>query len=277
MRLAYLDPHPVPDDTPEALQILYTVDALAQEGVDITLITPRSPRGQTPADILARPLTGGAVLHPMFDPRRRWWFPTASNRPFYFFAVRALRDLHPDVVLARNLRMAEYLLRRVPNIRLIFETHEIFTQTYREEHPQPGVRERRKLEALEARERLVYRDAAGLIALTPLLLDDIRRTYGVTTPAVVAPDGVDLQQAQKGPIERAPNRVPMLLYLGSLHPWKGVETLILAMKHVSCPAALTIVGGNSQRIVELRALAESEGVAERVVFAGAVEPARRFD
>jgi len=67
------------------------------------------------------------------------------------------------------------------------------------------------------------------------------------------------------------------LYLGSLHPWKGVDTLILAMKHVTRPAQLTIVGGSTRRISELRALSQREGVGERVVFIGPVEPGRRFE
>ncbi len=276
MRLAYLDPHAVPDEIPEALQILYTVDALGEIGVDVTLVTPKPWRAITTDSILGRALDARVALQPLPDLRKRWWFPFTSNKPFYFLATRALRRLAPDVVLVRNLKMAEYLLRRAPQIPLIFETHEVFAQTYREEHPNPSARQRRKLEALVAREGFVYRHAAGLLALTPLLLDDIRQAYDVNVPGAVIPDGVDLRQAQ-APRVSAPNPVPMLLYLGSLHPWKGVETLIRAMQHVKHPAQLTIVGGNTHRISELRALAMDEAVAERVSFIGPVEPGRRFE
>jgi glycosyltransferase involved in cell wall biosynthesis len=276
MRLAYLDPHPVPDDCPEALQILYTVDALGEIGVDVVLVTPRPRRDIRPEDILGRPLSSKVRVQHLPDPRKRWWFPSASNKPFYWMAARALRHIGADVVLVRNLKMAEHLLKRVPRVPLVFETHELFAQSFREEHANRSVREERKLRALEEREGFVYRHAAGLLALTPLLLEDIRQTYGVDTPAEIAPDGVDLRQAEP-PKTLPPNPIPVLLYLGSLHPWKGVDTLILAMKHVTRPAMLHIVGGSDRRIAELRALAEREGVADRVVLPGPVAPGRRFE
>jgi glycosyltransferase involved in cell wall biosynthesis len=276
MRLAYLDPHAVPDDSPEALQILYTADALGEIGVDVTLVTPRPRRALAAESILGRPLCSRVELHYLPDPRKRWWFPLASNKPFYFMAARALRDHEADVVLVRNLKMAEYLLQHVPQVPLLFETHEVFAQTYREEHPNPTAREQRKLDALIEREGFVYRHSAGLIALTPLLLEDIRRVYSVSIHAIVAPDGVDLEQAQHVPAA-TPNPVPVLLYLGSLHPWKGVDVLVRAMVHVKNKAVLHIAGGNARRIEELRGLAHQLGVEHRVVFLGPIPPGRRFE
>jgi glycosyltransferase involved in cell wall biosynthesis len=276
MRLAYLDPHPVPDVIPAALQILYTVDALGEIGVDVTLIVPEPRSGLAPRDVLGRPLSPRVTSHYLPDPRRRWWFPISSNQPFYFMAARRLRKLGADVALVRNLKMAEYLLRRPTGIPVVFETHELFAQTYREDHPRPSATQRRKLEALVQRERFVYSRCAALLALTPPLLEDIRKEYGVNTPAEIVPDGVDLKQAESPQIQ-PPNAHPILLYLGSLHPWKGVETLIAAMKYITRPARLAIVGGNEDRIAELRGLAERERVLERIVFNGPVEPGRRFE
>ncbi len=276
MRLAYLDPHAVPDDCPEALQILYTVDALGDIGVDVDLVTPKPRRAIAAENILGHPLSARVKLHHLPDPRRRWWFPSASNKPFYFLASRLLRRLRADVVLVRNLKMAEYLIHKVPRSEFVFETHEIFAQTYREDHPTPTVREQLKLQALEQREALVYRRAAGLLALTPLLIEDIRAQYHIETPAIVVPDGVDLAQA-KNVTDEAASGVPILLYLGSLHPWKGVDTLISAMQYVTRPSRLVIVGGSQERIGELRAQAQSQGIDERVNFIGAVEPGRRFE
>lgn len=275
MHLAYLDPHPVPDDCPEALQILYTVDALGAIGVRVTLVTPPPTKPIRPRDILGHELSAN-VEQRHLPPCGLGWLPVRSNQPFYRAATRALRSLYADAVLVRNLKMAEHLLRRMPEASLFFETHEMFAQSYREEHPAPSFVERRKLSGLSAREGFVYRHAKGLIALTPLLIEDIRKEYGVDTPAVVAPDGVDLEQARP-PTQQIKNDVPVLLYLGSLHPWKGVDTLIRAMLHVAHPAVLYIVGGNDRRIAELRALALELGVDSRVIFVGPVEPGRRFE
>lgn len=275
MHIAYLDPRPVPDSCPEALQILYTVDALGSLGARVTLLTPKPANAADARAILGHALSSN-VQPQYLEPRLGIWRWLRSNKPFYRMAAAELTKLGADAVLVRHLKMAEHLLRHTPEVPLFFETHELFAQSYREAHPRMSLRQRLKLAALVQREGFVYRNARGLIALTPLLIDDIRQAYGIETPAVVAPDGVDLEQAQ-APVSVPPHTTPWLLYLGSLHPWKGVDTLIRAMQYVRQPAELHIVGGNERRIAELRKLAEKLNVAARVIFHGAVEPGRRFE
>lgn len=275
MRLAYLDPHPVPSEIPEALQILQTVDALGAIGAEVILVTPQPRPDCPPREILQRELSSHVTVRHLPDVRRRWWFPVNSNRPFYMLATALLRRLSVDAVLVRNLKMAEHLLR-YPTSPVIFETHEIFAQTYHEEHRPLSARHRRKLAALRARERYVYANASGLIALTPLLAEDIRRTYGIDTPVTVVADGVDLRAADAHRREAPANSPLLLLYLGSLHPWKGVDIAIRAMPLLRHPARLIIVGGNPSRIVELRTLAQQLGISDRVQFPGPCRPAERF-
>ena len=277
MKVLYLDPHPVPDTTPEALQILQTADALSRCGAEVDLVAPAPPHGKSAEAILGRPLSPGLRLQPTRDFRRAWWFPSGSSKLFYREARAIVATSNADVVLVRNLKLAEALLtlrRRPP---LFFETHEIFAQSYRESNPIPNWRQRAKLAALTRREEFVYRHANGLLALTQLLMDDIRTTYAVTTPAVVVPDGVDLELARQAlssasSFDEKNNKV---LYLGSLHPWKGVETLVQAA--VDLPQAkIQIAGGTSARIAELHNLANALDVADRIEFLGPVAPAERF-
>lgn len=275
MHLTYLDPHPIPDTRPATLQILHTVDALGSAGVKVDLVTPLPSNGLTPADLLGRALSPNVTLKYVADFRNRWWFPSSSNKPFYWLAKRFLSNAATDALLVRNLKFAERLLKVRGLPPLFFETHEIFAQSYRENHPHPSRRERRKIAALEAIESDVYRHSAGIIAITQCLVEDIRDHYNVHTPATVAPDGVDLHLAQAAEI-RVSKGTPTLLYLGSLHPWKGVDILIHAMKHVS-GAVLNVVGGTEHRIAELKHLAQREHVTEKVVFLGSVPPIRRFD
>ncbi len=276
MHIAYLDPHAVPDNCPEALQILYTVDALGELGVRVTLVTPKPAGAIAARAILGRELSPNVRFVYLPDWRARWWLPLRSNKPFYRLATAVLKDLGAEAVFVRNLKMAEHLLRHTPAVPLFFETHELFAQSYQEEHGRLNLRKHHKLATLARREEFVYRNTTGLVALTPLLIEDIRKAYGVETPAVVAPDGVDLRQAQAA-VSFPPHSVPWLLYLGSLHPWKGVDTLIRALAHVRQPAELHIVGGEAKRIAELRHLAQELAVEKRVVFHGAVEPGERFD
>lgn len=276
MRLAYLDPHPVPGQQPECLQILQTCDALAAVGVTVELVTPKSaiPTEQ----ILGRPASGLLRFQPLTDWRQAWWMPKGSNRLFYRQVVAWLRRHPVDAILVRNLKLAEVLLKQPGLPPVFFETHEVFAQTYAEDHPNPSWSQRRKYRALQRRETFIYQRCQGVLALTQLLLEDIARIYPQVAPGLVVADGVDLALAQAARELNRPDfqQPPRLLYLGSLHPWKGVETLIRAMPRVQ-GAELWIAGGGSSRITELKALAASLQIVERVRFLGAIEPIKRFE
>ncbi|MBI3144317.1 MAG: glycosyltransferase family 4 protein [Pseudogulbenkiania sp.] len=280
MKLAYLDPHPVPDTTPSTMQMLQTVDGLGQAGVDVTLITPQSVL--SPEAVLGRPLSEKVELAHQFDPRKKWFFPFSTHKPFFWQAKRALQQGRFDAVLVRNLKLADYLLRQNLGVRIYFETHEIFAQTFLEEHPELPGSKRRKHRVLKAREQFVYNHAAGVFALTSLLIDDIKQHYGIAHDRFcVLPDGFDPALAQAALQRHAGRQRPpgplRVLYLGSLHPWKGVGTLIDALPLVQSELELVIAGGETHRIEELRARASILGVEKRVNFLGKVPPTERFD
>ncbi|MDO8596190.1 MAG: glycosyltransferase family 4 protein, partial [Sulfuricaulis sp.] len=256
------------------MQILYTADALGNAGIEVNLITPPPVTTIAPRDILGHELSPNVQVIHLRDGYRRW-LPWHSNRPFYRAATKLIAQYPLDAIYARNLKLAEHLLLRLPALSLVFETHEPFTLTYREEHPHMSLRQHHKLAALARREEFVYRHAHGLVAVPPFLIDVLRKEFGVETPAVEAPNGVDLRQAE-APARIEANPVPILLYIGSLHPWKGVETLVRALPLVSSEAQLHIAGGTPARIEELRTLARSCDVEDRVVFHGPVEPGKRF-
>lgn len=277
LRLLYLDPHPVPDICPESMQILQTVDALAARGATVTLITPEPLTSCRPEDILGRPLHRNVSLRHVDDWRQRWWYPSRSGRRFYHLATELIRQsVDIDGLLVRNLKLAEALLRVAPRAPLVFETHEVFARTYVEEHPRPTWKEQKKLVALKHREWSVYRCADGIAALTEWLVEDLRAAYGIDTPIAVVPDGVDLNAGAGLTRKPAWSNPPELLYLGSLHPWKGVEHLIAALPKIHS-ARLVIAGGPPNRVDELRKVATQHGVQGRVVFLGAVVPAERFN
>ena len=276
MRLLYIDPHPVPDTCPEAMQILQTVDGLAQIGCEVILATPR-PRSACRAEqVLGRPAHEGIAFRHLSDLRGRRWLPLRSGRLFYRAACRLVGELEGiDGILVRNLKLAEALLQLPQRPPVVFETHEVFARTFAEDHPQPAWIDRRKLAALRRREGGVYARSEGIAALTQWLLDDLRDEYGVTTPGVVVPDGVDLAAADAVAAKPAWGDPPELLYLGSLHPWKGVGRLVAAMPWIT-HARLVVAGGPQARIAELEVQAVALGVAGRVRFLGSVPPEHRF-
>lgn len=279
MRLAVADPGPVPGDSPAAIQLLQSVDGLARAGAEVRLVTPRPAAGATAEAVLGRPLHAGVIPVPIADLRRRWYWPSRSSRPFYWLAARELRRMHrsgqADAVLVRNLKLAAALLGARGLPPLFFETHELFAQSFREAtggaHGERGGR----AGDIAARERRVYRSVRGIASLTQALAADIVAAYGPVAPIAVVPDGVDLELAAAARRPRPPNARPVLLYLGSLHRWKGVEVAVRAMSALE-GCELRVAGGSDERIAELAALAAGLGLADRVRCVGRVPPHLRF-
>lgn len=281
MRLVYLDPHPLTHPLPAVMQIIQTVDALACVGVEITLVVPEAGPTHAIQAVLNRDLHPNVRLMEIPDISRRWWFPLRSNRPFFWRAKKYLANSIADAVLLRNLKLAGRLLDAKPKLPVFFETHEIFSQSYLDAHLTHTAAHKRKHASLLSLERKVYGNSAGLIAITSALAADVRAQFNASAQICIAPDGVDLDSAARAKtkiknatlVERPQATV---LYLGSLHQWKGVETLVAAMDSVP-NAHLTIAGGEEHRIQALRDFARTKLASARIHFLGKVPPAQRFE
>ncbi|MCS6882840.1 MAG: glycosyltransferase family 4 protein [Oscillochloridaceae bacterium] len=102
----------------------------------------------------------------------------------------------------------------------------------------------------------------------------VARRYGFA-PRVVF-NGIDTDLFSPGPADPAwraaagaDPRTPLLLFVGRLQPWKGVETAIRALAHV--PGARFAIAGDGEARPRLERLAADMGLAERVRFLGMVE------
>lgn len=275
MKFAYLDPYPVPDTRVASLQILQNVDAFARQGALVALVTPAA--SLPTEEILGRKLHPNVRLHGLRNIRKTWYFPFNSQRIFFRQALCSLKKNPPGALFTRNLKLADFLVRHAPDIPLFFEAHELFAQSFAESHDLGRNRNRRKHRLLVEREKQIYRKAAGTFTLTALLAEDIQSAYSPNGPVTVAPDGVDRIAAdsayQDAPWE--PHAPARILYLGSLHPWKGIPTVIEAMQSVE-QAVLTIAGGNEKEISALRENARRLNLNDRVKFVGYVPPKERF-
>ena len=121
---------------------------------------------------------------------------------------------------------------------------------------------------------------AGACCLHALSAAEARaiRAYGLSNPICIVPNGVDLPPARMPArpswAEAAGNGRKILLFLGRLHPKKGLENLLAAWQDVQ-PAAgasdwLLVIagwstGGHEQ---QLRRMAEAQGVSDTVCFVG---------
>jgi glycosyltransferase involved in cell wall biosynthesis len=97
-----------------------------------------------------------------------------------------------------------------------------------------------------------------------------------TAATRVEPNGVTLEEFTAEEAGRSLRQAwgldkatPVVLFLGRIHPGKGVEYLVPAMKHVRPPTALVVVGPDSAgHGAKMRRLAQAVGLTDRVVFAG---------
>ncbi|SFO04864.1 glycosyltransferase family 4 protein [Xenorhabdus japonica] len=278
MKIAYIDPYPVPDYRVASLQILQNVDAFARQGHRVYLITPK---GQSQVeDILGRPLPPSVDLIALHNIRRKWYFPLNTQKLFYLQVSRWLKEHQVDALFTRNLKMANYLLHNHPDIPHFFESHEVFSQSFKESHDLLNSKNQRKYHKLREMEQQVYDSSKAIFALTSLLREDIYKQYSVTTPIVVAPDGVDMLAVElaKQTLSNSDLKSTLpkkVLYLGSLHRWKGIPTIMKAMSYLDS-IELNIAGGTTEQIERLQRTAEQMGVSDKVNFLGFIQPRNRF-
>ena len=246
MRFIYPDPHAIPDRATVPLNILQNVDALGEIGIQIDLVTPKPISNIRPQQILGRELSNNVDVHHMPDIRRKWYFPFSSNRPFYMMVGRWIQKRKADAIILRNLKLAAHLLRLKGLPPMFFELHEIFAETYAENNQTGNFMQNRKLKALQEQERAVYTNVRGLITTSNGIATDLRKIYSVSLPIAVLPNGFDFHLASMAHSVKR-NAVPVLLYLGNLHPWKGVDVLLQAMCLIE-GAVLHIAGGSRDQI-----------------------------
>lgn len=129
----------------------------------------------------------------------------------------------------------------------------------------------------ERRARLVRHLATlpAVVTISEALREDLVADGLSADCVLTAHDGVELRRfdgLHDAPTARRelgiPVDVPTVVYTGQLYPWKGVDTLVLAMAR--CPdAQLLVVGGFGPDLLRVRALAERVAPG-RVVFTGTV-------
>jgi glycosyltransferase involved in cell wall biosynthesis len=119
------------------------------------------------------------------------------------------------------------------------------------------------------------RAAACFHATSESEYHDIRR-LGLTQPICILPNGVDVPPL----VERRPRDRRRLLFLGRIHPKKGVTTLLhawRAIQHRFREWELHVVGPDENSYVaDMRALAADLNL-ERVVLSGPVYGANKLD
>jgi len=126
----------------------------------------------------------------------------------------------------------------------------------------------------------LLRDASKVIALSRVEADQYRRMGVPEKKIAIIPNGIDLSEyanlPPKGAFKRKfsiPEEKKIILYLGRIHKTKGIDFLIKAYAHLindrHCKDALLVIAGPDDGYLnEAKALANSLGVYNSVMFTG---------
>jgi glycosyltransferase involved in cell wall biosynthesis len=266
MKIIYPVPEALPDPRARFIQIVNTCLAFAKKGIKVQLLVGIK-KGYSTDEVLG---FYGISQHPNLEvislPLLRHEYAhrlrLSWNGVFYFFLLLYLlsktsrRELQ-TILFLRYLKLANFILRfkRVLNIPVLFEVHEIFHLT---------THNLKKKERLRDIESGVYSRADLVISISQSI-KDVLVQMGIPTETIhVVHNGINPQWFD---IEKAPEG-SYICYTGSLYRWKGVDVLISAMKYL--PEARLVVVGGGKRLQELHHHSVKEGVSGRVSFVGAV-------
>lgn len=254
MKIFYPYSEVLPSEKARALQVVNTVCAMAKAGVEVELFAGLK---KTDTDILNMyGLTSNSNLNfiPGATLRRRnfFGFKISCGSVFYRSSIRYLKKKEDKnfVIYTRHLKLAAVLLKKFPDIPLVYEAHEVFSM------------ERHSLFHLE---KFVFNNAKGIVSISHSLIKKVREFYSLNAPVAIIPDGVNrkiIEQEQKRKIHGD------VVYVGQLYPWKGVKTLVTCMKYLP-EVNLTIVGGGSEKETrEIDKLVDKFKLRDRVRLTG---------
>jgi len=251
--------------------------ALAARGHDVTVFTTDTDlHGRVPTDRSVE-IDGVNVRYfRVRGPRRLYWAPALRNALRRQIGGVDVVHLHsvflwPTAAAAKAARDARVPYLLAPRGMLVMDLL----------HRRGALRKKLWLRLVE---RAALAGASALHVTSDLEADDARRLAGELRlplpPMALLPNGVDEETDPADGIlapevTAALARSPVALFLGRLSWKKGLDRLIAAIARVPS-VTLVLAGGDEEGIrPRLQALARRAGVAERVIFLGAVEGADR--
>ena len=244
-----------------------------QQGIPIMRLSPTSPfawvRSRLQALDRKSPTAGrsdGGGTTGIAIRLHRW----IRTLDFYRRAIGVVRELRPALLHCNdyNTMWVGMAARAMGGTTVVYDAHELWPD--RNLRPEPRW-------WLLVCEFLFVRFAHRIITASPGYAEVMARRYRIAPPQVIRniPDPRPRPEAGLSrPVNleagSAPQNNSLALYVGALTSSRGLEISIRALAKVS-GARLRLVGpGNAPYRAELAALAQREGVADRVEFADPV-------
>lgn len=117
------------------------------------------------------------------------------------------------------------------------------------------------------REALIFKFADGLVAVSQVTANYVeKRCSGSRAKLRVIPNGCEVERFAQASLPGKNRVASSLVFVGGIHPWTRLELVIGALPEVQ-DATLTVIG-DGKRLDELKQLAVSFGVSDRVNFFG---------
>ena len=260
MRILYVFPEPLPLPKARGIQVVNTVHALARQAAKVTLAyvpvagqsDPFSHYGLTcPDNIELVPLSRGLgwPLHRLSIHSNKLFF----RRLHAWLTHEIQRNNAPQVIFVRHIKTAYSILRAFPDIPLIYEAHEVFADNAPAE----------KREKLAQMESEVLHKAMTVIAISHGAAAALKLRYQLNRIIPVLPSGASLPDIT--PDKNWAKMNQHIVYAGSFFEWKGVQDLVAAAEWMP-DCELTLIGGDAQRIAEMKTSAPAQGA--RINFKG---------
>jgi glycosyltransferase involved in cell wall biosynthesis len=266
MRIFYPYPEEFTLNKAREIQTIHTCHALARQGCEVVLGAARRPGLGAEAILEYFHLAPHPNLKFVFLPRYIHFtrdlvvsFQTLFLHCLGNYVRREQGARRTDLIYTRHLKVAEFCLKAGFGLPLVFESHEVFSLGQ--------VDSPLKFQRLFDQEKFVYSRVDGLVTISDHLKDYLRQHFPLRAPVLRASDGVDLELF--GALDGAKADPNLIIYAGSLFGWKGVDTVIKAMRYLP-GKRLLILGGTPREIVEKRQMAGEWRVLDRCVFRGYV-------
>jgi glycosyltransferase involved in cell wall biosynthesis len=223
------------------------------------VILAHVPGGGDPFDSCALAKPARVELLPI-SYRLAWPLASVHSSRLFFTRLTAAVDWSTiGAVFTRHLKLARAFLERFPRLPLVYEAHEVFTDTAPE-------RRRGEIAGLEA---LVADRAAAIVANSRATARRLADRHRVRNNVEVIPNGVEYPSAV--PDRDWTNARQHVVYAGSFFGWKGVDDLVAAAGELP-GYRVRMVGGDDASIQRLRGGATAAGAV--LEFTGRVPHAQ---
>ncbi len=254
MKIAILFPEKLPLKKARAVSVINTAACLARL-TDTTLILPADSGSKKEIeDFYQVDLSSLRLLY-----LKKRILGIHSSKVFNYFLRKSLSSF--DIFYVRHLKTASFLIKKKrPHQKIIFEAHEVFSESLKEEVPQK-IKKIKKLQRLES---FVYQNVDGLTFINKTLKSYFENRFNI----IKKPKKVIYLATSFSPsfVKKDFSNLREIYYCGSLYKWKGLEVAIKALSKVPKQVRLFVVGGEKKRAKELEYFAEMYGIKAKVSF-----------